>query len=472
MTQDTAQETYVFLNTINKKLPQVLGGKGINITIEKDGKVYDDIIDAMTGAAVGALGWGDEDVPKIVAKAVENSTYTFPFYVGNQASEDLAKFYIDHSPKGAFSSALWCCSGSEANENAMKIIKQYWLERGQPKKNRFISRETSYHGFSLGALSISENNRATNFLDILIDQKNICLKMPACYPYRLQKEGQTTEEYVQELMDALEKIILDADPATVASVTIETLPGSTMGTPPPPPGYLPGIRRLCDKYDILMHLDEVMCGTGRANPNGGLNCWENYMEPGQFPDIQTVGKTLGSGYVTIAGILVGPKIKEAYEKGSGMIIGSHTYSSHAFNCAVALGVQQKIMDNGLTKNIFEKGNSLGKKLSDALIPADNIVGDVRGIGGFWSVEFVKDKKTKAMFPKELHVAYRFQDICFENGLTVMGMQGCYSNKTGEGDIALIAPAFIVTDEDIDEIAKRFVKSVDELSKALKEEGEW
>ena len=467
-------DSYVFQSVINKKPPHVLGGKGVRMTIEKDGVVYDDIVDGVTGAAVGALGWGDEDVLKIINDAAKNSSYTYPSLIGNQASEDLAKFYIDHSPKGAFASALWCCSGSESNENALKIIRQYWLERGKPKKTKFISRETSYHGFTLGALSISSNGRAELFKEVLIDQENTCLKMPVCFPYRFQKEGQTTEEYVQELMDALEKIILDADPATVASVTIETLPGSTMGTPPPPPGYLPGIRRLCDKYDILMHLDEVMCGTGRANPNGGLNCWENYMEPGQFPDIQTVGKTLGSGYVTIAGILVGPKIKDAYVKGSGQIIGSHTYASHGFNCAVALGIQKKIMENGLTKNMFEKGNLMGEKLKEALLLGkdceNNIVGDVRGIGGFWSIEFVKNKKTKEPFAKKLDVGHKMQDFCFKNKINVMGMQGSCSYKTGEGDFILLAPSFIITEEDVDEIVKRTVQAVKDCTEWLKEEG--
>ncbi|OBA26796.1 PLP-dependent transferase [Hanseniaspora valbyensis NRRL Y-1626] len=466
-----SETSYVFQSVVAKKPAHVLGGKGCRITVRKDGKVYEDVIDAVTGAAVGALGWGDEDVGKYMAEVLPTHTYTFPAVIGNQHSEDLAKFYIEHSPKGAFASALWCCSGSEANENALKITKQYWLEKGKPKKNKFISRDTSYHGFSLGALSISENARADDFTDILIDQKQ-CVKMPVCFPYRYQKEGQSEEEYTQYLLDALEKLIIDNDPETVASVIVETLPGSSLGTVPPPKGYLPGIRKLCDKYDVLLHLDEVMCGTGRSNPNGGLNCWENYLEPGQFPDIQTVGKTLGSGYVTIAGVLVGPKIKEAYENGSGTVVGSHTYSSHGFNCGVALRIQQKIMREGLTKNIFEKGNLMGKKLTEAFADKHNIVGDVRGIGGFWTVEFVKDKKTKEVFDKKLDVGHKIQDVFFEKGLNVMGMQGCVSNRSGLGDFVLLAPSFVITEADVDEIVKRFVEGVEEYEQILKDGKHW
>ena len=464
-------QSYVFQGVVDKKPPQVLKGKGCRIVVEKNGKVYEDIIDAVTGAAVGALGWGDDDVAKFMVDVLQTHTYTFPAIIGNQNSENLAKFYIDHSPEGAFASALWCGSGSEANENAMKIIHQYWKEKGMPNKRKFISRESSYHGFSLATLSISENARADEFSGILLDP-SMCPKMPVCYPYRYQKEGQSEEEYTQSLLDALEKLIIDNDPETVASVTIETLPGSSLGTVPPPKGYLPGIRKLCDKYDILMHLDEVMCGTGRSNPNGGLNCWENFLEPGQFPDIQSVGKTLGSGYITIAGVLVSPKVKEAYDSGSGMVMGGQTYASHGFNCGVSLKIQEKIFKQGLTKNIFEKGNMLGQKLKDAFIGKHNIIGDVRGIGGFWTCELVKDKATKQCFDKELDLAHRCQDALFEAGLNVVGMQGCVSNKSGEGDFVFMAPAFIITEEDVNEIAKRFITGIEALQDELKAKGEW
>ncbi|KAL6943663.1 hypothetical protein ACO0OE_003554 [Hanseniaspora uvarum] len=459
-------QSYVFQSVVDKKLPQVLKGEGIKIVVKKNGKIYDDIIDAVTGAAVGALGWADKDIPQFMVDVLPTHTYTFPAIIGNDNSEQLAKFYIDHSPEGAFASALWCCSGSEANENALKIMKQYWKERGQTKRNKFISRDSSYHGFSIATLSISENARADEFADILLDPK-MTPKMPVCYPYRHQKDGQSEEEYTQELIDAAEKVIIE-----IASIIVETLPGSSLGTVPPPKGYLPGLRRLCDKYDILFHLDEVMCGTGRSNPNGGLNCWENFLEPGQFPDIQTVGKTLGSGYVTIAGVLVGPKVKAAYDSGSGMVIGSHTYSSHGFNCGVSLKIQEKIMSLGLTKNIFEMGNLMGQKLKDTYLGKHNIIGDVRGIGGFWTCEIVKNKETKQWFDKNLDVGHRAQEVLFEAGININGMQGCVSNKTGEGDFVFIAPSFIITAEDVDEILSRFIKGISELEKQLITEGEW
>lgn len=459
------QKSYIFQAKIDEQVPVVLKGEGTKITVEKDGETRE-LLDGVTGAAVGALGWGDPDVLEMINEAAKVTSYSYPAFIGNKYSEALAKFYIDNSPKGAFAAAQWCGSGSESNENALKIIRQYHMEKGNMKKIKFISRKTSYHGFTTGAMSISDNAKAAAFSDILLPKEQF-LKMDVCYPYRHQKKTETTEAYVQRLLANLEDIITGEDPETVAAVIVETLPGSSLGTSPPPPGYLNGIRKLCNKYDIVMMLDEVMCGTGRVSPNGGLNCWENFLTAEEGPDIQTVGKTLGSGYVTIAGILISPKIRNVFLAGSGRIAGAHTYSGHGFNCLVALKIQEKIKALGLTKNIFEMGNHMGAKLQESLAELP-IVGDVRGLGGFWSIEFVKNKDTKESFPMPLNVTRLVQDKCFDNGLTVMGNQGC---NGGVGDHICIAPHFIVSEDEIETIVSVVTKSVGEIVDELKETGE-
>ncbi|SCU82630.1 LAMI_0C00210g1_1 [Lachancea mirantina] len=470
MTISTENQTsYLFQGNVTAPGSQVVSGKGIHVDIEKDGVVYENVLDAVTGAAVGALAWGDEDVFEIMDKAARESTYQYPSLISNKSAEELAKFYIDNS-EGAFCSALWCCSGSESNENALRIIRQYYLERGLPNKVKLISRESSYHGFTLGAQSLSWNPRIAPFEPYLMDRKNVNIKISCAYTYRYKKKTETEEDYTHRLLQELETKIVENDPDTIAAVTVETLPGSSLGTTPPPKGYLKGIRALCTKYDIIFHLDEVMCGTGRCNPNGRLNCWENYLEPSEAPDIQTVGKTLGSGYVTIAGVLIGPKIRNAYVQGSGAIAGGHTYSCHSFNCAVALGVQKKIKKENLTSNMFKMGNLLAEKLKDVLLAYDNIAGDVRGVGGFQSIEFVKDRNTKEAFDISLNVGPRFKAICFENGLCVMGMP---ANPDGScSDRALLAPSFVINERDVDEIVEKTNKSVKELSDILKKEGSW
>lgn len=460
------QNSFIFQAKIAEQVPRVISGKGIRITVEnpKTGKVTE-VIDGMTGAAVGALGWGDPEVVEIINRAARNTFYSYPAVLGNEYSEELAKYYISNSPPGAFAAALWTGSGSESNENAMKIIRQYHVEKGNFNKTKFISRKTSYHGFTLGALSISSNARAHRFQEILLPQDQ-CLKMEACYPYRNKADDETLEQYSARLLLGLEMMILKENPKTIGAVIVETLPGTSLGTSPPTPGYLLGIRKLCTKYDILFMLDEVMCGTGRANPNGGLNCWENYLAPGEGPDIQSVGKALGSGYVTIAGVLVSPKVRDVFINGSGSILGSHTYSGHAFNCFVALEIQKRVKKLKLTENIFKMGNYMGALLTEELADAA-IVGDIRGLGGFWSLELVKNTQTKEYFPFSLDLAHRLQDKCFDNGLNIMGTQGC---ANGFGDIILLAPAFIVTKDDVDAIVHIVVMSIRDLEHELVEEG--
>lgn len=462
------QTSYVFQGTVDRPGMQVIAGKGVHVDIEKEGVVHKDVIDAVTGAAVGALGFADEDVFKIIEKVARESTYSFCPLISNKNAEALSKFYIDNSPKGAFAAALWLSSGSESNENAIRIIRQYYVERGLPEKVKLISRESSYHGFTLGAQSISWNPRVDACGPYLIDKKSVCLKMPPAYTYRFKEKSETEEQYSQRLLDSLENQIIEQGPETIAAVIVETLPGSTLGTTPPPKGYLKGIRALCNKYDVIFYLDEVMCGTGRCNPNGKLNCWENFLDDSEAPDIQTVGKTIGSGYVTLAGVLVSPKIRDVIVKGSNTVFGGNTYSSHAFNCGVALGIQQKIKAQKLTANIYKMGELLAAKLRERLLSADNIAGDVRGVGGFQSIEFVKNRDTKEAFDSALNVGPRFKQICFENGVNVMGMPAFPDGSCG--DLGIMAPSFIVSETDIEEIYEKVVKSVDDLTAILRQEG--
>lgn len=461
--------SHVFQTTVAKPKAFAKDGKGLFMTVEKNGKEYKQVLDAITGAAVGSLGWGDTDVHKIMAETAPQHTYSFPGSLVNEAAEELARFYIDNSPKGAFRSCLWTCSGSESNENALKIVRQYQLERGRPEKLKIISREGAYHGFTLGAMSIGDGPRGFPFKDLMIDQKNVCLKMPMFYPYRRMEKGETVEQYAQRLLDTLEKLIIENDPNTVSMVCVETMSGSSIGTPVPPKNYLKGIRDICNKYDLIFMVDEVMCGTGRIN-DGKFCCWENFLEPKDAPDIQTVGKTLGSGYVTIAGVLVGPKIYEAFEKGSGLIAGAQTYHSHEFNCRVALKIQQKILSQGLTSNVFKMGNLMGEKLQRELLPdSENIVGDVRGLGGFWTLELVKNKHTREPFDKSLKIGSRFAESALQHGLQVMGLTG--GNAVGEHwDIVVLGPAFIISAQDVQLLCSRLVETVADFTKNLQDEG--
>ncbi|OWB80438.1 transferase activity protein [[Candida] boidinii] len=451
----TPEASYVFQSVIKDKSPMVVSSKGLYLTVEdpKTGE-HKVILDAMTGAAVGSLPHHDEDIVEAMCDAARNSTYTFGLYISNYAAEQLGKFICDRSD-GAFASSLFTGSGSESNENAMKFVKQYHLERGDKKRFRFISRKQAYHGFTTGALSIGDGIRKRDYVDILLTDDQ-CPKVSQMYPYRHMKEGETSEQYGQRLVDELEQCFIDHDPETIAGVFMETVGGSSFGTCVPVPGYLDGCKKVCEKYGALFVLDEVMCGLGRC---GAYHAWQKYMTTGG-PDLQTIGKTLGSGFVTLSGVLISPKVKNVIAAGSGATAGAQTYHSHDFNCRVGLAVQQKIDRDNLVENSEKMGLYLEEQLKSKLSDSP-VVGDIRGAGLFWSLEFVKDKKTKETFPTDVKFCYRLQDKCFENGITTMAFSGTVDGLNG--DHISIAPAYTITKPDIDSIVEIMAKSVDQMA---------
>ncbi|CAH2356025.1 ornithine aminotransferase [[Candida] railenensis] len=464
------QESLLFSGPVNKKLPMVVDGKGNYLIIEDaETKEQKKILDACGGAAVCALGHKDDDVVKIIAEASTKCLYSFSISLTNYYAEELAKFYIENSPEGAFAGALWTCSGSESNENAMKTIRQYWKEKGEPERTIFVSRKQSYHGYTTGCMALSDSNRSKPFDEITLPSDQVP-KVSQVYPYRHLKEGETIESYTNRLLEEVEETFIKAGPNKVACFLAETLSGSTFGTSPSLPGYLAGLRKVCDKYGVLLWLDEVMCGTGRCSATGGLNCWESYPDF-KGPDIQTVGKTLGSGVVTIAGVLVSPKVKNTFVEGTNMILGGQTYHQHAFNCYVALEIQKKIQKEGLRQNVFNMGELLGKTLKEKGLNSSKYktIGDVRGLGGFWSLEIVKNKETKEPFDPSLKVGSKISAKALENGLVCMGLAGTVDAVVG--DHVTLAPTFIVNEEDISKIAELMLQSISEVEADLIAAGE-
>lgn len=321
----------LFSAKVDSHAPMVVGGKG-NLIFVQDvltGKT-NEVFDALGGAAVVNLGHADEEIVAAMAEAAQKCSYSYCATMTNPYAEKLARFIIDKSPAGSFASALFTCSGSESNENGIKTVRQYYLEKGEPERTVFISRKQSYHGYTTGCLAISECLRTGPFRAVSMPESQFP-KVSPCYAYRDKKDTETMTEYCDRLLQEIEDTVLAAGPKKVAAILCETLSGSTLGTAPAVPGYLAGIRKICDKYDIVMWLDEVMCGMGRSSATGGLHCWESYPDF-SGPDLQSIGKTLGGGFVTIAGLLVSPKIHDVFVNGSNYIPGGQTYHQHAFNC--------------------------------------------------------------------------------------------------------------------------------------------
>lgn len=456
------KESYVFQKVISDISPLVVDAKGLELTIvDPNTGAKRTVIDAMTGAAVGSLGHQDDEIIDVMCQAARKNNYSFGLYLGNQASEDLARYICDErSPKGHFSSALWVGSGSEANENAMKIAKQYHSEKGDTKRYKFISRVNSYHGFTIGALSLGDGIRKKDFKSILLSEEQTP-KISAANVYRFVNESKSEEEYTQDLLQEMEESFIKNDPSTICAVFLETVGGSSFGTVPPPKGYLDGVKAICEKYGALLVLDEVMVGLGRS---GKFNCYECFME-GQ-PDLLTVGKTIGSGYVTLAGVIISPKVKDAVTSGSNATAGAQTYHCHGFNCEVGLAVQKKLARD----NLIEKGAAVGRNMMEQLalkLKDSKLVGDIRGLPLFFSVEFC-DPVTKAPLDPNYKFAYKLGDKCLENGITTMGLQGTAGSIPGPdgpvaaGDHLSLAPPYIITQEQGDFIVDALVKSIKEV----------
>lgn len=454
----TVPESYV-LQTAFTQLPVAVGGKGVFMDVKdpKTGQIRT-ILDGSSGAAVSSVGHGDDEIRQKMSEAALDHIYTFPVTMSNDQSEKLAKFIIDNSPPNAFASATFTGSGSEANENMMKLVRKYHITNGDLKRIKFISRTQSYHGFTIGALSLSDTTRRVEFNDILLPQ-SITPKALQCYPYRHQEKGESLEAYKDRLLKNLEDVFIKEGPETIGAFIAETVTGSTFGCNPPIPGYLDGCKAICRKYGALFVLDEVMSGMGRC---GSLHAWEQFMDDKEGPDIQTVGKTLGAGYVTIAGILISPLVINLLKEKKAAAAGGQTYHCHGFNCAVGLAVQEKVKRDGLIENIKVQGNYFGETLKSKLIPSSKIVGDVRGAGGFWAVEFVKDTASKEPFPPSLDFAHKFSDKAYENGLFCLAGNGTLDGKSG--DHALFSPAFSITREEVDKMIEIVLLTVQQLEK--------
>lgn len=330
----------------------------------------------------------------------------------------------------------------------MKMARQYFVEIGQPQRTHFIARRQSYHGNTLGALAVGGNQwRREPFAPILIPVTHVA----PCYPYREQLENETPEQYGQRLARELEQEILRLGTDRVMAFVAETIGGATAGVLVPVPGYFKAVREVCDRYGVLLILDEVMCGMGRT---GTLHACDF---EGVVPDIMAIAKGLGGGYQPIGAVLAQRKIVEAMSSGSGFFQHGHTYLGHAVACAAALAVQQVIERDGLLARVREAGTFLEGRLLDAF-GSHAHVGDIRGRGLFWGVELVRDRATKTPFDPAVKLHARIKKEAFLRGLMVYPMGGTVDGRYG--DHVLLAPPFIASDAELTMVVERLGSAID------------
>jgi adenosylmethionine-8-amino-7-oxononanoate aminotransferase len=435
--------TTVFHRAPKRTLPVAVAGDGIEI-IDSEGKRY---IDASGGAAVSCLGHSNQRVIDAIKRQAQQLAYAHTSFFTTEPAEALADWLVGRAPQG-LGHVYFVSGGSEAIEAALKLARQYFVEIGKPQRRHFIARRQSYHGNTLGALAIGGNAwRREPFLPILIEAHHVS----PCYAYREQRPGESDDAFTQRLADELESKLLELGPDSVAAFVAETVVGATAGAVPPVGDYLRKIRAVCDKYGVLLILDEVMSGMGRT---GYLYACD---EDGVAPDLLTIAKGLGAGYQPIGATLVSDRIYDAIVNGSGFFQHGHTYIGHATACAAALEVQRVIEEDRLLDNVKARGEQLRASLRDHYSRHEHI-GDVRGRGLFVGVELVEDRATKVPFSPELALNVAIKREAMKRGLMVYPMGGTADGVSG--DHVLLAPPFICTADDIDRIVSRLTDAIE------------
>ncbi|KAF6787100.1 putative class III aminotransferase [Colletotrichum musicola] len=450
-----ASKSAVLHRDLKGQFPRVVGGEGPYYVVDGGRKVFD----ASGGAAVACLGHGDKRVTEAVIRQLNCISYSPSTFFTTTVCEQLCKFLVS-TTQGHMSRAYLVSSGSEAMEAAMKLARQYFLEKrpSEPQRHLFIARQRSYHGTTLGALSMGGHvTRRANFTPMLLD--NVVSHVSPCFAYRGKAHEESDESYVASLAKELDDEFTRIGPERVCAFVAEPIVGAALGCVPAVPGYFQAMKSVCDRYGALLIMDEVMSGMGRS---GTLHAWE---AEGVVPDIQTIGKGLAGGYQPIAGVLVNEKICDVLERGTSVFVHGHTYQGHPVACAAALEVQQIIKAEGLVRNVQVMGQLLSELLKGGL-GSHQYVGDIRGRGLFWGIEFVRDKKSKEPWPCDARIAARINELGLTEAHGVVVYPGSGTVDGIVGDHIIVAPPYTVTRGDIELIALRVTRLVEDFFSRL------
>ncbi len=423
--------------------PVAVRGEGAYV-IDREGKRY---LDASGGAAVSCLGHSDAAVVGAIQDQLARLPFAHTSFFTNEPMEALADVLVSRAPT-PLERVYFVSGGSEAVEAALKLARQYFVERGEPQRRHVIGRRQSYHGNTLGALAVGGNQwRRRQFEPLLVETTHVS----PCFAYRGKRDGESDEAYGMRLAAELEQEIRRLGEDRVIAFVAETVVGATLGAVPPVAGYFARVREVCDRYGVLLILDEVMCGMGRC---GSLWAFE---QEGIVPDLVAIAKGLGAGYQPIGAVMVGGRIYEAIIRGSGFFQHGHTYLGHAAACAGALAVQRRLHEDGLLKRVGTLGAALQSRLR-AAFAAHPHVGDIRGRGLFQGLEIVADRTSKAPFDPRLRTHARIKAEAMDRGLMCYPMGGTIDGV--RGDHVLLAPPFILKENQLDELVEKLAGALD------------
>ena len=424
--------SHVFARHCHVSNPVAVSGDGCYL-IDSTGKRY---FDGSGGAAVSCLGHSNDRVRQAIKEQVDHLAFAHTGFFSSEPAEQLADLLIQHAP-GELDRVYFVSGGSEAVESAIKLARQYFVERDEPQRKHLIARRQSYHGNTLGALAAGGNQwRRKQFSPLLVSVSHIA----PCYEYIERQSDESSVQYAQRAAQELEDEIIRLGPDSVMAFLAEPVVGATLGAVAAVDGYFARIRQICDRYGVLLILDEVMCGMGRT---GHLFACE---ADNIAPDILCIAKGLGAGYQPIGAMLCTSSIYDQIAAGTGFFQHGHTYLGHPVATAAAGAVLTEMLDRDLVSSVHQRAAFLHSQLQRHFSRHPN-VGDIRGRGFFWGLEFVQDKASKQPFDSEFKLAARLKKAAFDHGLICYPMPGTRDGKSG--DHVLLAPPFIASDDELE-----------------------
>ena len=433
-------DSHVFYRKLTREHPRIVRGEGIYL-YDDTGRRY---LDGCGGAYVVNVGHGVSEIADALACQAGQVAYVSGTTFTHDAVEQLSAEIARLCP-GDLNLVYPLGSGSEAVEAALKLTRQYWVESGHPGKHKVLAFAPSYHGNTLLALSASSRElyRAV-YREWLVQ----IVRVPAPYPYHCECHGQSSQCPVCN-GDAIEAAILREGPDSIAALIAEPVGGSSTGVSVPAPDYWRRVRAICDRHGILLVADEVLTGAGRTGT------WSALEQYGVVPDLMILGKGISGGYAALSAVVAPRRIVEALARGTGSFLHAQTFSHHATACAAGVATLAYLKRHRL----IERCAAMGKVLHDRLRRLKELpcVGDVRGRGLLAGIEFVEDKASRKSFPASVHFADAFASTALELGLTVWPNAGQLPG--GTGDLAMLAPPFIINEDQIEEMVTLFTQAV-------------
>jgi adenosylmethionine-8-amino-7-oxononanoate aminotransferase len=426
----------LFSRNLRKEYPVAVRGEGCWI-VAADGRRY---LDASGQAAVVSIGHGVPEIGRAMAEQSNRIAFAHTSQFHSESAEKLAERVLSIAPRNFQNGGrvYFTSGGSEATETAIKLARQYFLESNQPSRYRVVSRKQSYHGSTLGAMSVSGNvGRRAPYAPMIPEWGHVA----PCFCYHCPF-GKTYPECNLACADDLDAFLRSNDASVVAAFLFEPVVGATLGAVPAVDGYTARIAEICRRHGILLIADEVMSGMGRTGKPFASQHWN--LEP----DIILTGKGIASGYAPLGAVLVAPHIVDAFEKGTAAFMHGFTYQSHPVSTAAGNAVFDYLEAHKLFDRVTPAGEALKKALSS--LESHPHVGQVRGLGLLQAVEFVKDKSTREPFPKESAIAEKIRQAALEKNVLTYPSQGTVDGS--RGDHVLLAPPFVITPEECQLIA--------------------